>query len=240
MNRAEALAGLIAQPLKLSGEEKLAGIKSALVIAPHQDDETLGCGGLILKLLEQKTKVSVVVLTQNQMRTAELYQAMETLGVTDIQIFSFQDRLLILQQFTAALERKFRELMRIREYGMVFLPYVFDTNPDHRAAVTAFGSAISKTMSAGVCMYEIWTPLLYPNLYLDITGQYEAKKKAIACYHSQLLKYPLLERDQKLREFRAALLNQKGCRQAEAFKYISAVRFQEMTDALYGKKIREV
>lgn len=240
MTRAEALAGLTVPPLKIFGEEKLGRLKSALVIAPHQDDETLGCGGLIVKLLEQNINVSVAVLTQNQVRTVELYCAMEELGVKDIQVFSFLDRQLMLPKSNKSLEVKFRELMRIHGYGLVFLPYVFDTNLDHKAAVKAFARVISGTIFADICMYEVWTPVMYPNLYIDVTAQYETKKKAIACYQSQLLKYPLLKRDQKLREFRAALLNKKGCRQAEAFKYISAARFQEMAEALYGKKIREV
>jgi LmbE family N-acetylglucosaminyl deacetylase len=41
-------------------------INSVLILSPHQDDEILGCGGLIATLREQKKPVSVVFLTDGR------------------------------------------------------------------------------------------------------------------------------------------------------------------------------
>ena len=38
-------------------------MKKNLIIAPHADDETLGCGGTILKLKKRKESVNCVILT---------------------------------------------------------------------------------------------------------------------------------------------------------------------------------
>ena len=38
-------------------------INRALVIAPHYDDETIGCGGTIQKLLKEKKEVFILVLS---------------------------------------------------------------------------------------------------------------------------------------------------------------------------------
>lgn len=37
--------------------------KDALVIAPHPDDESLGCGGSIAKHIKAKSRVKVIFLT---------------------------------------------------------------------------------------------------------------------------------------------------------------------------------
>lgn len=236
MNRVEALQKLTAPPLKLTGEERLMHSKKVLVIAPHHDDETLGCGGMLLKLHQKKIRADIAVATKSKKRELELYRAMEVLNVTGIYLLPFCDRSLILQQNTALLEREFRKILKEQDYGMIFIPYVFDTNADHRAVVKAFGASLNPDIAMGVCMYEIWTPILYPNFYIDITGEYIEKERAILCYQSQLIKYPLLERDKKLREFRAGLLNREGCGQAEAFKLFTAARFQEIMGALYEER----
>ena len=35
------------------------------IVAPHVDDETLGCGGLLLKLKKQKVSTSVIFVSEN-------------------------------------------------------------------------------------------------------------------------------------------------------------------------------
>lgn len=50
----------------------LEGITSALCIAPHPDDEVLGCGGLLALLKAQQAQVQVLVLTQGELGQANL------------------------------------------------------------------------------------------------------------------------------------------------------------------------
>ena len=38
-------------------------IKSALIIAPHPDDETLGVGGTIAKMVKKGIKVNVLIVS---------------------------------------------------------------------------------------------------------------------------------------------------------------------------------
>ena len=38
--------------------------KIVLVIAPHPDDETLGCGGTILKHLKKKDQINWLIMTK--------------------------------------------------------------------------------------------------------------------------------------------------------------------------------
>jgi len=55
-----------------------------LVIAAHPDDECLGAGGTIRRHVELGVPVSVLCLTGNDERNAELNKACQTLGVADV------------------------------------------------------------------------------------------------------------------------------------------------------------
>lgn len=79
--------------------------KNILVIFPHPDDETLSAGGLIANFIDQKSSVTVVVLTRGEkgnddahtdetlkeIRKNELLTALNCLGVTRISLEDFGD-----------------------------------------------------------------------------------------------------------------------------------------------------
>ncbi|WP_253823017.1 PIG-L family deacetylase [Acidianus sp. RZ1] len=80
---------------------------NVLVIAPHPDDETLCCGGSIMKFLEAGGKVKVVIVTDGRygasikelkgteelvrIRKEESLRAFKKLGVTQFLFLDFED-----------------------------------------------------------------------------------------------------------------------------------------------------
>src|SRR3954462_15357013 len=81
------------EPQDLRGER-------LLVLAPHPDDEVIGCGGLVALHLRDGRKVHVVVATDGAQagdaaqREAESRAALATLGDATIEFLSFPDRAL--------------------------------------------------------------------------------------------------------------------------------------------------
>ena len=90
-----------------------------LVIAPHMDDESLGCGGLLAKYAEDST---VAVVTQSgDARRAEHARAMDLLGVTDIRCLEFDDG--TTQQHMSELVARIDQVMSEVQPEEVYLPF---------------------------------------------------------------------------------------------------------------------
>ena len=72
----------------------------ALILVAHADDETLGCGGLILKLIKKGWRTNVVVLSDGVLDVRDkienncpgLKAACQILGVTDFRQMGFRDQ----------------------------------------------------------------------------------------------------------------------------------------------------
>jgi LmbE family N-acetylglucosaminyl deacetylase len=159
-----------------------------LVIAPHMDDESLGCGGLLAKHPEDAT---VVVVTESgETRRAEHAAAMEILGVTDSRCLDFEDG--TTQQHMAELVRRLDEVMAEVRPEEIYLPFP-SLHQDHIAVYEAGMRSARLSMSIdhwvpnSVLVYDIavYDVNLYPsdlrwNVFEALTEE-QADKKAAAC-----------------------------------------------------------
>lgn len=145
--------------------------RSAIVFAPHPDDETLGCGGTILKKKRAGADIHIVVMTDGRtshshlipaeeliaIRAAEAVAAGQMLGVPAAQVtlLGFEDGRLGHQQ-AAAIPQVTALLERIQP-DEVFIPYVNEPPADHVATnwiVLAALVALDKPTL--VYEYPIW------------------------------------------------------------------------------------
>ena len=68
---------------------KIPENKKILVIAPHPDDETLGCGGLLIQAADNNCNIHILSLTsgsptEQEKREAELQLAANQIGIKGI------------------------------------------------------------------------------------------------------------------------------------------------------------
>ena len=163
-----------AQMLDIEG---LKLLKKVLVIAPHQDDESLGCGGLIALLRQQGIPVHVVFTTDGSMshpnsvkyptselivlREREAVTALHILGVEAEQItfLRLKDGSLPTQEkpgFDPAVQLMQQVLHAINPQTVI-VPWQRDPHPDHRAAWQITNAAIAKArLSCRRLEYLIW------------------------------------------------------------------------------------
>ena len=151
-------------------------LTDCLVIAPHPDDESLGCGGLISGLRKSGITVHVVFTTDGSMshpnaqnitaigrtkqREQEAIAALDILGVEEqyITFFRGQDSALPaagekgFEGFVAQLTGIIAEV----KPGLVLVPYEFDPHRDHRASWQITITALANYPTVEVWQYLIW------------------------------------------------------------------------------------
>ena len=117
-------------------------MKKNLIIAPHADDETLGCGGTILKLKKRKESVNCIILSNyNKINNKKLYnQRLKELSKIK-KHYKFDS--FYLGEFTANTldnnnKTKIISLLKIISNikpKRIFVPYYNDAHSDHKTVL---------------------------------------------------------------------------------------------------------
>jgi N-acetylglucosamine malate deacetylase 1 len=219
-----------------------------LVIAPHPDDETLGCGGTLLKHIAAGDSVSWVIVTRTyeprwpaediQRREQQIENVSAAYGFANKFRLSFPAaRLdtLPLEDLMAA----FNEIVAEVKPDWIYTVHAGDVHSDHRvvfeatmSAVKSFNSlnkGVSRLLSYETISSTDATPprpatVFLPNVYCDITPFLERKLEIMSLYEGEVHPYPLpraLESIRALARFRGASV---ATEYAEAFMLLRELR----------------
>ncbi len=164
-------------------EEGLPG-KNILVIAPHPDDEAIGCAGAVRKHILAGKRADIVFCTMDtEVRRTESRFATALTGFADSEYFDYTVESLARQKDLPA---RLGALCELKKPDIIFLPFYLDNHVDHRAVNAALATMAERTsFDCMVYAYPVWFPL-YPNVVIDIGARWKEKKKIIECYASQL------------------------------------------------------
>ena len=208
-----------------------------VVLAPHPDDESLGCGGLIALASRRGASVTVVFATDGDdllvaaeprdvagRRRAQGAEACEILGARPA-FLGFPDGRLgdRLPELASALDTCFAEMRP----DLVVLPWPGDAHPDHRALNRALAeSAIGPDVIVWGC--EIWSPLPV-NRLVDISDVIDDKSRAVAAHTADALLDP--DAVLGLNRYRAGGVR-TGAKYAEAFLEATAAEYRAWVASL--------
>jgi len=220
---------------------------SVVVVAPHPDDEVFGCGGCAALYARAGASVVPFILTDGggylageqrratvETRRAESLQAAEKLG-TGAPVFGhWADRHL---SSADDLGGRLEALIESTGAQVVFAPSLWEVHPDHRAAAWAAVMALRRRAEAGatvpvLAFYEIGAPLR-PTHLVDISAVFDAKKRAMACFKSQLAQQRYDVHIAALNTFRTYTLP-AGAAAAEALAIVLPEQLQAFADS-YGE-----
>ena len=192
-------------------KEILLTKRNILVVAPHPDDETFGCGGLISMLIQNGNDVSIIVLSKGEMshhgccktpkeeianaRQRCLLKAGKALGLSseDIYLLDFPDG-----EIDSADDHSKANLLNAlidNRPDVVLLPVPFDGWADHeRATLMVEGLLAEKSIQCKLLYYPVWMWHIqsfievfhqlkkWNVIGLNISSALVKKKKAINCY----------------------------------------------------------
>jgi LmbE family N-acetylglucosaminyl deacetylase len=224
------------------------GAERVVVLAPHMDDEVIGCGGSLARHIEHGAHVTVVFLTDGRrggkagddptaqdalaaQRRQEAGRALAELGITRIEFLGGEDGAL---EASAPLSAALRATLATARPHILYLPSFLEEHPDHRAASALLAAALAHTSLEFRChAYEVWTPL-FPNCLVRIDSTLEAKRRALHHYQSQLAEADYLHTALGLNAYRSSALLDGSCRYAEAFLAVSSSEYLELYRAYGG------
>jgi LmbE family N-acetylglucosaminyl deacetylase len=218
--------------------------ETVLVLAPHMDDETIGCGGTLAKHAARGASITVAFLTDGgaggsaaadpsgssltATRKKEAQQALSVLGVRHLEFLDAPDGHL---KSTPPLAEKLRAILLGGRFELVYLPFFLEEHPDHRAASQIL---LDATYGAGLhpqCLgYEVWTAL-FPNCLVNIDETAQLKREALSHYRSQLAEADYAHTQFGLNAYRSAAFLGGSCRFAEAFCALSLDEYRNLHDA---------
>ena len=183
------------------------GNQRVLVIAPHSDDESIGCGGMIARARYYGNEVKVVIATVGDTefyhlnrvvtateRVVEAKNALKKLAVDDLEVLYMDKEASLNTVATKERVSKLDSIISSFAPTMVFIPYP-SFHQDHKVLFEASFAALRPSPSCKipfVAMYEypfvVWNyeQLNGGKMYFDITQFIEVKIESLLEHKSQI------------------------------------------------------
>ncbi len=183
----------------------------ALIFAPHPDDETLGCGGTILKLKESGCIIKIVLLTKGEIfdtndsvRLSEFEKSLRILGVDDFIFLNYKDGKIPI---SGNILDKYLEIYNEFLPDSIFVPSLSDTHNDHVNVTRGILKALENNLKFNLLLhfYEVVNPINV-NYINDISKFFHLKLKAFNCYLSQHNRYDYKNTIEGLAKLRGAAI----------------------------------
>lgn len=212
-----------------------------LVVAPHADDELLGCGGTLLRRSAEGFEVAWLLVTaiqpgagwsdaQIRSRRDEVERVREGLGIRPEHLFELGLPTTRLdEQPVGDLVDRFSKVFNDFQPQEVLLPHPHDVHSDHRVVfdvATACTKWFRYPSVKRVMSYETLSEtdfiikpegVFQPTTYVDVSPYIERKLALLQTYASELGKHPFPRSETSVRALAQLRGAQSGFEFAEAF-----------------------
>jgi len=178
-----------------------------LVIAPHADDEVLGCGGTISRYAAEGHKIDLCITSKPHTpnwseeyirnREEEIKNVCKTLNINKVTVLDYKAALLGDVNHID-LNDKIRKVVEESNPDEIFIPFYGDLHKDHRVVAESCLVVLRpiEHKIRRILMYEIlsetewgYTPFK-PNIYIDITNYINNKIEAMKHYKKEVKNTP--------------------------------------------------
>ena len=221
-------------------------MKKVLAVAVHPDDETLGCGGALLKHKNDGDDIYWLIITSVNVENGWKKEKVESRrreidSVSNMYGFSATHNLGFptTRLDTIPMKDLISEISKIIqkvEPGLIYIPNRSDIHTDHQVAFKAIMSCTKvfrNSFIRKILMYEClseteFSPALpadafIPNVFIDITGFLEEKIKVMKMYRGEMGTFPFPRSEENIRALATYRGATAGVEAAEAFVLLKEV-----------------
>jgi len=214
-----------------------------LVIAVHPDDETLGCGGTLLKHKANGDAIHWLICTETnksnefyKTRTKEIeevskrysFDSVHNLGLKTMQVDEYS---------MSSLIQKISDVINDVKPEVIYLPFKNDVHSDHRKIFEAAYSCtksfrypfIKKILMVETLSETEFAPstkedAFIPNVYVDISNYLDEKLNIINIYKSEISEHPFPRSLRNLSALATLRGATAGCEYAESFVLLKEIQ----------------
>lgn len=220
-------------------------MNKVLIVAVHPDDETLGCGGTLLKHKSQGDEIYWMVVTAPRKGdrasfTDEFIAKRNALVDVITQAYGFQEtiRLNLPTQMLHTIDlrdiiQKISEVFKQIQPNIIYTMFVNDVHSDHRVAFDAVYSCtksfrfpfieriyMMETLSETEFALSIPAKTFLPNVYVDITDFIDRKLEIMQLYPKELMPEPFPRSLSSIKALARVRGSRSGVMYAEAFQLL--------------------
>ncbi|HLU12195.1 MAG TPA: PIG-L deacetylase family protein [Oceanobacillus sp.] len=216
-----------------------------LVIAPHPDDDAIGCGGSIVQHVRRGDTVHIIYVTSGEhgspvYEPSELAKIREDEAAKGAQILGAQQTTFLRQPdgnvgYSIDLVNHFIQLIRTEKPDVLYLPHSADGHKDHQQTFQIVMEAVGRAQGNSfpewggkawnietILGYEVWTPLTHFQYVNDISDVIEVKLNALREHRSQLANVQYDDAVRSLNRFRG-IMTERGA-YCECFEVLKVTR----------------
>jgi len=218
-----------------------------LVIAVHPDDETLGCGGALLRHRAQGGELHWMIATELvekdgfetdliQKRNEEIKKVSQCYGFEKVHRLGLAT-MKVDQYGMSELITKVSEVMKAVQPAVLYLPFKSDVHSDHRRIFEAVYSCtkvfrypvLKKIYMMEVLSETEFAPSLkedsfIPNYFVDISKFLEKKIEIMKIFQSEMGEHPFPRNERNIRALATYRGATAGVEYAESFMLLKEIQ----------------
>ena len=215
-------------------------MSSVLIVAPHPDDETLGCGGTLLRHISEEDQVHWLIMTTITEESGFIKSRVDSRAKEITQVaLNYQFSSIHQEKFVTTcldtypnseLITSISESVNRLQPEIIYTPYRNDVHSDHAAvfdAVAACTKSFRYPSVKKVRAYETLSETEFsinpedsgfkPNLWVDISDYLDKKIQIMKLYDKEMGEHPFPRSEQNIRALATYRGAVAGCVAAESF-----------------------
>ena len=220
--------------------------KKILVVAVHPDDETLGCGGTLLRHKELGDEIHWLICTSMkeedgfslariEQRDREIAAVSKMYGFDSVHTLELST-MKVDQYGMKHIVELISDVLIDVEPDVVYLPFKGDVHSDHKIISSAVYSCtkvfrypyirsiyMMETLSETEYAISLKEDSFIPNVFVDVTSYMNKKLDILNIYESEMAPHPFPRSDDNVRALATYRGAASGCTYAESFMLIKKI-----------------